>query len=869
MKTFESIFGTTKTMGLYSGNRKEIDKDFIFSTVQTISKEEHFSKFTPTYFDYIIIDESHRSGADSYIRLLDYFKPQFLLGMTATPERPDGLDIFKLFDHNIAYEIRLHRAMEEEMLSPFHYYGVTDLSVNGEVLGEDADFLLLASAERVQRILEKAEFYGCDNGIVRGLVFCSTIEECLELSKQFNLKGYKTVALIGANSEIERINAIEQLESEDLEAKLDYIFTVDIFNEGIDIPKVNQVIMLRPTQSAIVFVQQLGRGLRKTDNKRYLTVIDFIGNYKNNYLVPVALYGDTSYNKDNLRKLISEGSRMIPGTSTINFDEITKERIYQSIDSAKMQTIRELRKDYNLLKFKLGHIPMMMDFIEHGSRDPFLYVDKSRSFFNFVRKEESQTDFNIDEKGTKLLELFAKEINNAKRVEESLILRLLLSQGTINIQEFKSLIEKKYRYDVSDETINSCAKNLNFEFVREKKDKKLQPAGKIYGFNIVSSQEGKLHITKEFRSLLENKVFRKFLIDNIEYSISTFDRLYKKAKWQDGFVLYKKYSRKDVFRILNSKENPLAQNVGGYLVSPDLSNCPIFVNYHKEEDISESTKYEDEFVNPREFDWMSKSNRKLDSNDVKAILNIKNGIRLPLFIKKSNDEGREFYYMGNIIPQPNKVEQTKMTNDKGKEVSVVKIRFDMQTPVSDSLYNYLCKESENQSVKKEVIPTIEKNALRILLPEEVKPYINCVPLYDIQVAAGDFSEAQSVSDVEWVALPENLKPSPSLFVCKVVGESMNKTIQNGSLCLFEKDQGGSRNGKIVLVQHHKIQEAHFGSGYTVKKYQSEKTVIEEGWQHNSIVLKPHSTDPDFPNIFLAKNELEDLKVIGIFVKVLS
>jgi superfamily II DNA or RNA helicase len=195
------------------------------------------------------------------------------------------------------------------------------------------------------------------------------------LSKKFNERGYKTVALTGDSSEEERIMAIDKLESDDLSMKLDYIFTIDIFNEGIDIPKINQIVMIRPTQSAIIFIQQLGRGLRKTDSKHYLTVIDFIGNYKNNYLIPIALYGDTSFNKDKIRKLISEGSTMIPGESTINFDEITKEKIYASIDSAKMQLLTDLKIDYNNLKSRIGRIPMMMDFMNNESRDPYLFVE--------------------------------------------------------------------------------------------------------------------------------------------------------------------------------------------------------------------------------------------------------------------------------------------------------------------------------------------------------------------------------------------------------------------------------------------------------------------------------------------------------------
>ena len=296
----------------------------------------------------------------------------------------DGFDIFKQFDYNIAYEIRLHRALEENMLCPFHYYGITDVSIDDQLLSDKNAFLQLTNEERVKRIIEKAEFYGADDGVIRGLIFCNSNKVSYELSRRFNQKGYKTIALSGENNETERENAIKRLETDNLSEKLDYIFTVDIFNEGVDIPRVNQIIMLRPTQSAIIFVQQLGRGLRKLFNKEYLTVIDFIGNYNNNYLVPIALYGDTSYNKDHIRKLISNNSSMIPGASTINFDKIAKEQIFKALDNANLQLHRDLKNDYDLLKYKLGRIPMMMDFIEHSSRDPELYANYSRSYFNFV-----------------------------------------------------------------------------------------------------------------------------------------------------------------------------------------------------------------------------------------------------------------------------------------------------------------------------------------------------------------------------------------------------------------------------------------------------------------------------------------------------
>lgn len=690
LDTFKSIFHDTKTMGMYSGNKRELDKDFIFSTIQTISRPEHLNQFDKKHFDYIVIDESHHAGADSYQHILNHFSPKFLLGMTATPERTDGLDIFSLFDHNIAYEIRLHKALDEDMLSPFHYYGITDISINGEMLKENEDFSILTSDERMKHIIEKTELYGCDNGVVRGLIFCSSVNECSVLSEGFNQRGFNTVALDGSSSESVRNNAINNLEAEfDDDKRLDYIFTVDIFNEGIDIPKVNQVIMLRPTQSSIVFIQQLGRGLRKIKTKDYLTVIDFIGNYNNTYLIPIALYGDTSYNKDALRKLMSGGSSLMPGSSTINFDSISRDKIFDAINSANMQLKKDLVNDYKLLKFKLGCIPMMLDFIEHGLRDPNLYVNYSGSYFNFVISQEKHLEDSLDQKELFLLKLFSNEINNSKRVEECLILKEIIEVGSISITQLEALISEKYLYKVSFETIESCVKNLNFEFVTEKENNKLKPIREIYKTNIVKMDKDNLLIHDDFHALLNsNTTFASFLLDSVKYSIKMFNQLFDSNKFINGFILYRKYSRKDVFRILNWERNPVAQNVGGYIISSDKSNCPIFVNYHKEEAISNSTKYEDHFISNNQFAWMSKSKRTLNSPDVKTIEG-EVDLRIPLFIKKNNDEGVEFYYMGDIKPIAESFEQTSMLSDNEKNVSVVKVKFSMNHPVEDSIYRYI------------------------------------------------------------------------------------------------------------------------------------------------------------------------------------
>ena len=671
MLSYKKVFGNTKTMGLYSGENKDISSDFLFSTVQTISRDYNLNQFNKNHFDYIVIDETHRAGAESYQKIMKYFNPKFILGMTATPERTDGFDIFKQFDYNIAYEIRLHQALKEEMLCNFHYFGVTDISVDDKILEDFSSFKLLTANERVNRIIEKATFYGCDNGCLRGLIFCSSNEESRQLSIEFNNRGYKTVSLSGLSSEAERLDAIDRLECDNKNEKLDYIFSVDIFNEGIDIPKVNQIIMLRPTQSAIVFVQQLGRGLRKADDKEYLTVIDFIGNYSNNYLVPIALFGDTTYNRDTIRKLMTNGSTLIPGASTVNFDKIAKERIFASIDKANLKAYKDLVNDYKLLKFKIGKIPMMMDFFEHGHRDPSLYVDYSGSYFNFLVRQEDSLLGKLSITQIKLLELFSKDIANGKRIEEVIILQEILKIGRINTSNIKKIILNKYDINVSSATLESSINNLNFYFINNPQ-------------KIILVENNFLQFDENFLIQLKNECFNKFFIDLIKYSENLYNNRFSKERYINGFTLYQKYSRKDVCRILNWEKNE-ESTIYGYRIKYDT--CPIFINYHKEEGIADSTKYEDRFVNNFQFEWISKSNRTLKSKDISTIKNDSNNLRMPLFIKKSNDEGNDFYYMGEVKP----IEFTPetMLDKKKKVIPVVKMDLILEPRVEDSMYEYL------------------------------------------------------------------------------------------------------------------------------------------------------------------------------------
>ena len=245
------------------------------------------------------------------------------------------------------------------------------------------------------------------------------------------------------------------------------------------------------------------------------------------------------------------------------------------------------------------------------------------------------------------------------------------------------------------------------------------------------------------------------------------------------------------------------------------------------------------------------------------------GKTLPLFIKKNNDEGMDFYYMGDVISELNRVEQTTMRDNKGKQIPVVKIRFNLKSPVSAAMYNYL---QENLKITKLKAEKIEKkhNVVQLEVFNELSEELrNLIPLYDFYAAAGAFSEMQSEKNCLLIEGPKNMKPNTDYFACKIIGESMNRVIPNGSICLFKAYTGGSRDGKIVLVENRDMQDQDFNSAFTIKTYSSEKDNTAEGWEHTSIVLRPNSFDESYKNIIINKENAEGMRVIGEFVSVLG
>lgn len=682
LQSYKNVFKDTKTFGLLSGNSKDTDVDYLFATMQTMSKKEVYSSFDPDTFDTIIIDEAHRIGAKSYQEIMDYFKPKFWLGMSASPERTDDFDVYAAFDHNIAYEIRLQQALEENLLCPFHYFGITDFLTDGNET-DFTNFNYLTSNQRVDYIIKQTNYYGYSGERVKGLMFCSSKKEAAALSERLNLRGYRTLALSGEDSQEKREDAIDRLVSDTRSDYLQYILTVDIFNEGVDIPEINQVVLLRPTQSPIVFVQQLGRGLRKSQDKEYVVILDFIGNYKNNFMIPIALSGDRTYNKDNIRRYVMEGERIIPGSSTIHFDEISKKQIFASID--KLSGIKTfIKESYKNLKYKLNRTPLLMDFLSNHEVDPLVILKEYKTYYKLLESiDASSIEKPLNDKELTVLEYYSSIIANSRRPIEAELLNQIINLYTIEPFDLLNQINSKYNTQFNMNHLNSALSNITGNFIKTSAEK-----DKYTLLNsVILHNDDKLSISNDFKNILTNTQFKEYIQDLIDVCIEKNKSLRNKKKDTFGFIMYEKYSRRDVCQLLNHIKDDASTMYGMKQLN---KNTCIFVTYHKADGINGAEyldgkpNYSDSFMDSQTFMWNSKIGNGPESKYMKEFTS---GETKRLFVKKSDGEGTDFYYMGTF--EIDNIKGTTKKNNKGVLQPICDVTLKMNESIREDIFDYL------------------------------------------------------------------------------------------------------------------------------------------------------------------------------------
>lgn len=681
LKSYQRVLGDRYTYGLLSGGHRDFEVTALFSTVQSLARQENLARFAPDAFDYIVIDEVHRAGARSYQKVVEYFKPKFLLGMSATPERSDSFDVFALFNHVVPFEIRLSDALDNHLVTPFHYFGVSA----GEGIGDNQvpDPETLAA-----QIIEQSDKYGYSGPRLKCLVFCSRVREADEVAERLRAAGRRALSLAGSSSDDERERAISRLEQdEDAPDSLEFLLSIDIFNEGIDIPTVNQVILARPTQSAIVFVQQLGRGLRIDEQKEFVTVIDFVGNYKSNYNIPVALYGDRSLERENLRRLVADGGNSVTGPTVIQFDEIARKNVLESVNTATLSTVSTLRCAYRNLRMRLGRIPSLADFAQLGEVSPRLvFENKSLGCYHMLLagvEKEYTVSFSEDE--VSYLRFISNRLADGKRPTELIVLRELMRGNA----DHDGLIDCLRSFDMLSDfgvgsaehyerELESARRIFSLEFFDEAAKRNLLP--------VINEDDWTL--TPRFVSCFANPEFSKQVGEVIEYGKELARKEYAVSFDKNiRLCLGERYTRADFCRLACWDKDEHG-TINGY--SFKTNDWPIFVTYHKSDDASQSVRYEDEFESPSRFIWFSQNNRSFGSKDYAKLRSFDSSAqRIHLFVKKDDSEGSDHYYLGTLSFDLADVAEEKRPNSNGEQAPILRVPFTLNQPVARDTYRYL------------------------------------------------------------------------------------------------------------------------------------------------------------------------------------
>lgn len=650
-ETFEKVFRNTRTYGVFTGAKQDLDADFIFASNVMLSR--HLDDFAKNEFDYIVIDEAHHATTNSVRNILEYFDADFVLGLTATPERMDNQDVFALFDQNVPYELRLRDAILNDLVVPFHYYGIRDKFVDYSHKDKNRIAKEIASPDNISFISEEITKHK-PNGKIKCLAFCSSIAHAITMAEAFNSYGYRALALTGDNDLGQRIKAFKALEDDN--DPLEIICAVDILNEGVDIPSVNMVLFLRPTESSTIFLQQLGRGLRKYPNKEYVTVLDFIGNnYERSIQMAIALgtLSKSSYmEKAFLKELIKDDFKHldIPGV-IIDMDSLSKEEVIKHLNNTNFNKTDFLKKDYDNFKkyLKCTTYPSHMDYLECEYAPNLLRFikasiknKKNYSYYNFLVKIGEENTPSFTEKQISFLNKIS-ELLPLVRKDEYLIIKQLLNEKL----NTKSLINDR----VSDVTLNHAIKMLV----------KSEILADDCGLNVDIMDEH----------------FVNHLLDLIEYGLSRYDREF--GDYEGEFALYRNYYKGQVMRVLLEDAEMFMK---GTKFQDDSVYC--FVGLKKDKEKVERTNYKDKFISPSIFQWESENyTTKTNSTGVKLL----KANKVHLFVRKMDDEDGvtlPFTYFGTgkfTNPRDSYVDtKDKLGNDIKADTLLFDIKLDNEVP---------------------------------------------------------------------------------------------------------------------------------------------------------------------------------------------
>ncbi|MDQ0154652.1 DUF3427 domain-containing protein [Robertmurraya andreesenii] len=622
LHTFRAILKDSNFGDLLVGNHQPSSINQLFVSIQSFNSKKLFEYTTPDFYDFIIVDEFHHVAADSYQRLLKHYEPDILVGLTATPERMDGKDILAYFDHTIAAEMRLTEAINQKLLSPFQYFGVSDtvdlsnLKWNrGGYEIRELENVYTANTKRSSQIVNSLKRYVTEIGEVKGLGFCVSIEHAKYMADYFNQVGIPSIALYGEVDRATREDAKRQLVS----GEINFIFVVDLYNEGVDIPEINTILFLRPTESLTVFLQQLGRGLRISEGKECLTVLDFVGQAHRNYNFEEkfrALLGKT---KHSVQHYVENGFFNLPRGSFIQLEKQAKEYILRNIKSSSNTRANILTK-LKHFSADTGLELSLSNFLKNNRMSIYDFYGKSgdRSFSRLLVEAGLKEDFHCEKE-----KMITSRLPSLFHLDSPTLLRFLLKyldDGTVMNGEEK-LMQNMFYYSF---------------------------------FKSHPEKEGFTSIEQGLQSILQYKDFKDEMRAIVEFQFESLEtmEIANDYSFPCPLRVHCRYSTAQVLASLdyyNESQSPAFREGVKYFQDKDLDIFFITLN-KSDKDFSPSTLYDDYAINEYLFHWQSQSRvAEVSTTAKRYIQHQQNNHKIALFVreyKKENGYTSPFVYLG-------------------------------------------------------------------------------------------------------------------------------------------------------------------------------------------------------------------------------
>jgi superfamily II DNA or RNA helicase/diadenosine tetraphosphate (Ap4A) HIT family hydrolase/HKD family nuclease/SOS-response transcriptional repressor LexA len=803
----------------YLGANSDMSGDLVVASVQKLTRPEGLAELDRQRFDYVVIDEVHHAQAPSYRRVMARLNATFTLGLTATPERTDGVDVASLFDDVLAWQATVGDGIAEGSLVPFHYLGLKDDVDFEQIPWRNGRFdptaleEKLENSERMERLWAA---WQADPG-ARTLVFCSSRRHALYTRDWLRRRQVRAAAVFSGSGGDPRSDSLNAF----IEGKLQALCVVDLFNEGLDVPDVDRVVMLRPTESKVIFLQQLGRGLRAAENKLRLKVVDFVGNHRvfASRLTHLLSLGNQSATWAHLKKFLKGGTPDLPEGCLLDLEVEAKElmlRLLPNTGSAVVEAYRGMRDE-------LGRRPSPSELFHHGYL-PRTLAARFSSWFGFISEENDLTESER--------QLFASfdswfamlEVTSITMSYKMVVLRVLLDRDALwDGMEIEPLAAACREFLLSHPTLrNDLPPNQQFpDHANAPLEKWAKWWLQMPLTKWMNPQAGRHWFKREGGRFLAafpcpeklRPDFESMTAELVDYRLAHYakTRIERAAEPSAGRFLAKvsHSGGKPILRL------PTVEELPGRPVGPTTATLP------------DGSQWVFKFV-------------KIACNVASPLGSEENQI-LPLL------RG----WFGENAGAPGTNYQVAFTRtESGWTVEPVAVATPLR--VVDARPD----TGESNEPQTHELPGF------VEAPAAKDKFTRLVPVYSLEAAAGLWGPESSPEEIGWAEAPGS-SIKPGMFIARVRGHSMEPKIQDGSWNLFRPCPAGSREGRIVLVQFNSMGDPENGGRFTVKKYHSAKTVSEDGWKHDRIELLP--LNPEFEPIIVAPHEGAEMVVIGDWV----